>query len=350
MIKVNFTDGVEVMTSSTHLYQWDSNQEITISGLNIANASVHFTNKKRNDAIVVNGTKNNNSLVADIPNILLEDDLDIIAYVHVIASNKGNTIKVVKIPKIARQKPSDYQFTQNIEIMNFERLQSDFNELADECHEVLDQIQRELITVDGEGAESDGSHSVIKPRRATVNEWVNANTILANGEIAVEVPADGVGSGISKFKIGDGVTAWNDLPYAVDNPQGAIDELSDNVADVQTQLDNNKFGRADILLDVNVASGSTEQIHKILNFRDYNMLVVSITNGGEVRNGSLFYYPRGLYDLSMPLPMNLESNTYASGYTIDISGYFNTHNGNLVIQTCTTTGFNFAKVVLYGLY
>lgn len=237
MIKVNFTDGVEVMTSSTHLYQWDSNQEITISGLNVVNASVHFTNKKRNDAIVVNGTRNNNSLVADIPNILLEDDLDIIAYVHVVASNKGNTIKVVKIPKIARQKPSDYQFTQNIEIMNFERLQSDFNDLADECHEVLDQIQRELITVDGEGAVSDGGYSIIKPRRATVNEWVNANTILANGEIAVEVPTDGVGTGISKIKIGDGTTPWNDLPYAVDNPQGAIDGLSDNVEDVNTRVD-----------------------------------------------------------------------------------------------------------------
>lgn len=132
MINVNFTNDVEVMTSSTHLYQWDSNQQITISGLNVVSASVQFTNKKRNDAIVVNGTRSNNSIIADIPNILLEDDLDIIAYVHVVANNQGNTIKVVKIPKVARQRPADYKFTENVEIMTFERLEADFNYLSEE--------------------------------------------------------------------------------------------------------------------------------------------------------------------------------------------------------------------------
>lgn len=137
MINVNFTDGVEVITSSTHLYQWDSNQEITISGLNVVNASVHFTTKKRNDAIVVTGKKDGDNLIADIPNILLEDDCDIIAYVHVVANNKGNTIKIVKIPKLIRQKPTDYQFTENVDIMTFERLENDFKDLSNEVHEKI---------------------------------------------------------------------------------------------------------------------------------------------------------------------------------------------------------------------
>ena len=137
MINVNFTEGVEVLTSNTQLYQWDSNQQITISGLQIDNVSVHFATKKRTEAIVVVGKKDGDNLVADIPNILLEDDCDIIAYIHVVANNKGNTIKVVRIPKILRQKPTDYQFTDNVDIMTFERLEYDFNDLSNEVHEKM---------------------------------------------------------------------------------------------------------------------------------------------------------------------------------------------------------------------
>lgn len=57
----------------------------------------------------------------------------------------------------------------------------------------------------------------IRPRRSTKAEWDYANPILSEGEIAVEVPNTGVGTGISKFKIGDGVTPWQALPYAIDN-------------------------------------------------------------------------------------------------------------------------------------
>jgi len=55
----------------------------------------------------------------------------------------------------------------------------------------------------------------IRPRRGTKAQWETANTVLAEGEIGFEVPDDGVGTGITNLKIGDGTTAWNDLPYAI---------------------------------------------------------------------------------------------------------------------------------------
>lgn len=58
----------------------------------------------------------------------------------------------------------------------------------------------------------------IKERRATASAWTLANTVLAAGQFGVElaVAPDDV-----KFKIGDGVTAWNDLPYKSGiGPQG----------------------------------------------------------------------------------------------------------------------------------
>lgn len=43
-------------------------------------------------------------------------------------------------------------------------------------------------------------------RRASAATWTALNPVLLAGEIGVEKDTD-------RFKIGDGVTAWNDLPY-----------------------------------------------------------------------------------------------------------------------------------------
>lgn len=60
------------------------------------------------------------------------------------------------------------------------------------------------------------SYAKIRPRRGTAYEWSTVNPILDEGELGVEVPDSGIGTGLCKFKIGDGVTKWNDLPYAFD--------------------------------------------------------------------------------------------------------------------------------------
>ena len=56
----------------------------------------------------------------------------------------------------------------------------------------------------------------IRPRRGTASEWFEENPVLEKGEFVVEVPGDGVGTGSSKFKVGDGKTAYSGLPYALD--------------------------------------------------------------------------------------------------------------------------------------
>jgi len=60
------------------------------------------------------------------------------------------------------------------------------------------------------------SYASIRPRRGTLYQWSVHNPILWEGELAVESPDTGVGTGLCKFKIGDGVTPYNELPYAFD--------------------------------------------------------------------------------------------------------------------------------------
>lgn len=56
----------------------------------------------------------------------------------------------------------------------------------------------------------------IKPRRGTLYEWSTVNPILDEGEMVVIYPDTGVGTGLCKFKFGDGVRKFTELPYAFD--------------------------------------------------------------------------------------------------------------------------------------
>ena len=55
----------------------------------------------------------------------------------------------------------------------------------------------------------------IRPRAGTASQWTTANPILAEREIGFEFPAGGIGTGEVKAKMGDGVSHWNDLAYAI---------------------------------------------------------------------------------------------------------------------------------------
>ena len=46
----------------------------------------------------------------------------------------------------------------------------------------------------------------IQLRRGGAQEWANSNPTLAQGELGIELDT-------GRFKIGDGVTAWNSLRY-----------------------------------------------------------------------------------------------------------------------------------------
>jgi|688.fasta_scaffold01402_35 hypothetical protein len=78
----------------------------------------------------------------------------------------------------------------------------------------------------------------MQQRRATATQWETANPVLAPGEIGWE-------SNTNKFKIGDGVNTWDDLPYFLDEDTlaGSIDDYipltQKGVADGVATLDAN---------------------------------------------------------------------------------------------------------------
>ena len=74
---------------------------------------------------------------------------------------------------------------------------------------------------------------VLKPRRglkSTMASSAKKGTVLASGELFVEAPDTGVGTGQHKIKIGDGTTAYNSLPYAIGDTSNDKIEFSSNTA------------------------------------------------------------------------------------------------------------------------
>jgi hypothetical protein len=65
------------------------------------------------------------------------------------------------------------------------------------------------------------SFAKIRPRRGTLAAWSLEDPILEEGEMVVEVPDTGIGTGISKMKIGDGIHHYTELPYSLDGTSAA---------------------------------------------------------------------------------------------------------------------------------
>lgn len=112
MITAEFTSEL-VNLRVTNLFQWDVNQVVKITGLAFTSpVEVHFCNKKSESAIVVLSTEpTSGSVFANIPNKLLQEPYDIVAYVYQTDGTTKSTTNTITIPIVKRQKPNDYRDT-----------------------------------------------------------------------------------------------------------------------------------------------------------------------------------------------------------------------------------------------
>lgn len=128
-------------------YQWDINQTIKIvlrgaeeGLLDTSNLEVHFSNARRNEALVVRGkTEGTDTIVVDVPNEILTEHYKMNVYVYIADKNdiySQKTILKIDIPVTKRAEPSDYEYVENIERITAEILKQ----------EVKDEIKSEVGT------------------------------------------------------------------------------------------------------------------------------------------------------------------------------------------------------------
>ena len=109
MLEANFISGYETVTVQG-LTQWDKGQKLKITGLASLPATfqVHFANTTIAEAIVMLGSATGGVGTVDIPNSLLEDGLDIRAWIYVTDAEGSETIKTILMPVAERTKPADF--------------------------------------------------------------------------------------------------------------------------------------------------------------------------------------------------------------------------------------------------
>lgn len=159
----------------------------------------------------------------------------------------------------------------------------------------------------------------IQLRRDTAANWASVNPVLASGEPAFETDT-------GKFKIGDGITAYNSLDYI-----GAGD-LPDNIT---TQ--GNTFNGAGQLVQLD-SSGKLpaidgSQLTNIPSSTPSNMVT---TDTDQTITGSKIFSALGVTtQFQLGTPIRLRGN---SGYQSAFSAQNGKHNKTLVIGTTSSSG------------
>lgn len=131
MIKANFNAYDKYVTDS--LYQWDLNQVLRVTGLNLSVVpEVHFSNANMDKAIVRQASMENHVVNVDIPNSLLQDPLTINAHIGIYEGSTFKVVERVEIPVIAKERPTDYQIQgADEEIYSFKALENALENKAD---------------------------------------------------------------------------------------------------------------------------------------------------------------------------------------------------------------------------
>ena len=129
MIRANFNTYGSYVTDS--LYQWDINQDLVISGLNLTTApEIHFANADMERAIVRQSTLTEGVITVRIPNSLLQSNYTIKAYVGVYEGETFKVVETIEIPIIAKTKPADYTLEDSDEeIYSFNKLETELRNL-----------------------------------------------------------------------------------------------------------------------------------------------------------------------------------------------------------------------------
>ena len=137
--------GISTLTQIEQLYQYDKGQILKITDKVEDGTEVQFSNN--NSELTINKAINDSQV--EIPDILLQENKKILAYLKIINSDSETTIKTVIIPVKARTKPADYiepeqekPFRKYVEekLENAEKLVAEANDKVKVNEECLKQI------------------------------------------------------------------------------------------------------------------------------------------------------------------------------------------------------------------
>lgn len=119
-------------------YQWDLNQRVIVEDKTIT--QVHFCNRTDDCALICKTYEHDGLLVADVPNILLQDNWRI----HVYAYDGNATKHEQRFDVTPRSKPDTYVYTET-EVLNYETIKDRMDAIEGNLTGVAEEIVREYL-------------------------------------------------------------------------------------------------------------------------------------------------------------------------------------------------------------
>lgn len=143
MIKAEFKSYGSYTTDSVS--QWDLNQKLTISGLDINVAPVlAFSCFGMYESIIVQSKRSNGVITCDVPNAILQFGKNLNVDLCSETGGQYKAFEKMIIPVNRRKKPSDYLFTDNVSLSTYESIKADLEEDINSNKTYMDKVKTEL--------------------------------------------------------------------------------------------------------------------------------------------------------------------------------------------------------------
>lgn len=194
--------GNSTLTQIEQLYQYDKGQILKIADTIEDGTEVQFSNN--NSELTINKAINDSQV--EIPDILLQENKKILAYLKIINSDSETTIKTVIIPVKARAKPADYiepeqekPFRKYVEekLENAEKLVAEANDKVKVNEECLKQI--DIKTEQSVNQIAEVTNGKIKDLANTTNQQLENINNTAVSQIEA-INSSAVAAGESQIK------------------------------------------------------------------------------------------------------------------------------------------------------
>ena len=131
-----------ILDGRSHFYQWDIDRKVVVEDKTVT--QVHFCNRTDDCSLVVEVYDLDGLRVADVPNILLQQDWRINVYAY-----DSKYTKHCEVYDVARRsKPADYVYTET-ETLNYNTLLERINDIDENIAEVVnDYLEENPVEVD----------------------------------------------------------------------------------------------------------------------------------------------------------------------------------------------------------
>ena len=136
-----------------HFWQWDLNQKLIVEDPTIN--EVHFSNRADSDSLPVEVYEENGLRVANVPNILLQEDLKIKAYAYSVDHTKHEAWFYVT----TKSKPADYVYTET-EVKDYNSLLDKISKKVDKS-DILTEVAVDEVYNDTQFYNANAVNSVI---------------------------------------------------------------------------------------------------------------------------------------------------------------------------------------------